>query len=134
MIFSEGNQTCGSLCDSKRKTRSAVGKEGWTKFFMNADTPDGTGDHEHYFHYYGSEKLDRLKVYDAKGNEYEECIKKAIHVRERETHTSWWILKDTYTLLFSEFTDKNNLSYRSLQSDHFERSKKYSYRLKPDSG
>ena len=101
---------------------------------MNADTPDGTGDHEHYFHYYGSEKLDRLKVYDAKGNEYEECIKKAIHVRERETHTSWWILKDTYTLLFSEFTDKNDLSYQSLQSDHFERSKKYSYLLKPYSG
>ena len=129
LIFSEDNKTCGTLCNSKRKKRSATEREGWTKFFINADSPNGTGDHEHYFHYYGSEKLDRLKVYDTNGNEYEECVKKAIHVRERQTMDPWWKLTRTYTLLFSEFSDEMNPDFGSL-----ERSSKYFYRLKPNSG
>ena len=123
LFFSDNDYTCGSLCFSNRKKRSTR-KEGWTKFF-SADTPSGTGDHEHYLYFYGDTTRDRLKVYDTDGMVYTHCEKTAIHVRERETGDPWWKLRKDYTLLFSENTKK----FGSLEGKS-----KYFYRLRPDSG
>lgn len=110
-MFSSINSTCGALCESNRSKRSALNsdaiKTGWTPFYMNADDPSGTGDHEHYS-YYINENYDRLTVYDSDGQAYKNCEKKAIHIRERETQIPWWTLSTSYTLLFSKFTDKGN--------------------------
>ena len=128
-MFSDNNSTCGSMCDFKRTKRSDSGREGWTKFFINNDTPNGTGDHEHYLYFLGATTSDRLKVYDSSNTVYTNCVKKAIHVRERQTMDPWWKLRKKYTMLFSEFSDEMNPDFGSL-----ERSSKYFYRLKPDSG
>ena len=119
------------MCNSGRKKRSDSVKEGWTKFFINSDTPNGTGDHEHYFYYYGNDNRDRLNAYDSDGAIYGNCVKTAIHVRERETGDPWWKLRSNFALLFSEFTDKSNEKsiFGSLH-----RSSKYFFRLKPYSG
>ena len=103
-------------------------KEGWTKFYINSDTPNGTGDHEHYFDYNGRRK-NRLTVYDSNGNAYKDCLKTAIHVRERETGKPWWSLMKTNTLLFSEFTKIYETKFDSLDGKS-----EYFFRLRPDSG
>ena len=110
-------------------------KEGWTRSFFSTDTPGGTGDHEHYFHYYG--KLDRFKAYDSNNKEYNNCIKRAIHIREKETGLPWWVLNKSNTLLFSDFENK----YRSSEDVSFEETfddmlaeSQYTYKLKPDYG
>ena len=125
-MFSDVNSSCGSLCGSKR--RSSPSLEGWTKFFTSTDTPNGTGDHEHFF-FYNINNRDRLEVYDQNGAVNKNCIKTAIHVRERETGIPWWILRKSHTLLFSEFTEKNHTKYGSLDGKS-----EYFFRLKPDSG
>ena len=126
LMFSDVNSSCGSLCGSKR--RSSPSLEGWTKFFTSTDTPNGTGDHEHFF-FYNINNRDRLEVYDQNGAVNKNCIKTAIHVRERETGIPWWILRKSHTLLFSEFTEKNHTKYGSLDGKS-----EYFFRLKPDSG
>ena len=83
LIFSDINSTCGSMCESKRKKRSSFGRTGWTLFYTNQDSPRGSGDHENYFDFI-NKKHDRLSVYDIDGNEYINCKKKAIHVRQRD--------------------------------------------------
>ena len=125
-MFSDIDSSCGSLCGSRR--RSGSGKEGWTRFFTSSDTPSGTGDHEHFF-FYSNNKRDRLEVFDRNGAVNKNCVKQAIHVRERETGTPWWILRKSHTLLFSEFTETNEAKYGSLDGKS-----KYFFRLKPDSG
>ena len=64
---------------------------------MNTDKPSGTGDHEHYFYYYGDVNNDRV-VYDSNGMKYTNCVKKAIQVREKETGIHWWSLTNNFTL------------------------------------
>jgi len=129
LFFSDKQSTCG--CGSARKKRSDSGREGWTKFFTNTDTPKGTGDHEHYFNFIGDSNLDILKVYDSSGLEYTGCVKKAIHIRERRTHSPWWKLKNSYTLLFSE----NGSHYSHIWGTRTNcENCTYTYRLKPDSG
>ena len=130
LFFSETNSSCKSLCESvsesNRNKRSGSGRKGWTKYFRSTDTPSGTGDHEHYFFYYGDDERDRLAVYDSNGSIYKSCKKTAIDVRERRTHKPWWALTKDYTLLFSKFTDQDQT--QSLFSPE------YDYRLKPDHG
>ena len=138
MVFSDDNSSCKSLCESdsesNRKKRSDSGRKGWT-YFISTDKPSGTGDHEHYFFYYGDNRRDRLAVYDSNGSKYTGCKKTAIDVRDRENHTSWWTLNKEYTLLFSELTGQNlthNQYSRNpeLQESHPE----FKYWLKPDYG
>ena len=133
LFFSDATSSCKSLCESdsksNRKKRSDSGREGWTQYFTSADTPDGSGDHEHYFFYYGDKKRDRLAVYDSNGSIYKSCKKTAIDVRERRTHKPWWALTKDYTLLFSKFTDQ----YFKNPEYEYEKSN-YQYRLKPDYG
>ena len=128
LFFSDANSSCKSLCESvsDRNKRDDSGRKGWTQYFTSADTPDGSGDHEHYFFYYGDKKRDRLAVYDSNGSIYKSCKKTAIDVRERRTHKPWWALTKDYTLLFSKFTDQDQT--QSLFSPE------YDYRLKPDYG
>ena len=131
LFFSDGNTTCKSVCESdlesNRNKRSDSGRKGWTKYFNSIDTPSGTGDHEHYFFYYGNRKRDKLKVYDSNGSIYKGCKKTAIDVRERSTQKPWWDVSKKYALLFSEFTDR--IQY-SIDQKHLE----YQYRLKPNYG
>ena len=96
MMFSDSTNTCGSQCDSSRSKRSTDANSTekitrWTHFYMNTDSPIGTGDHEHYFYYLNGKN--RLEVLDPDGNIYLNCIKKAIHVRKKETHEPWWDLR-----------------------------------------
>ena len=98
LIFStDGNNTCGSNCNSKkskrnsRETSSKFG--GWTPYYNNDDDPDdGTGDHEHYFYFRGEDWSYRgnnaktRSVYGKDGQAYRNCNRTAIYVRERETH------------------------------------------------
>ena len=72
-------------------------KSGWTKSYVSTDTPDGTGDHEHYYQYLGKPQSDRL-VYDSKGVTYTNCAKKAIQVRTRELGAYWFKFISEYTL------------------------------------
>ena len=128
LFFSDATSSCKSLCESdsesNRNKRSHSGRKGWTKYFTSTDTPDGTGDHEHYFFYYGDDERDRLAVYDLNGSIYKGCKKTAIDVRERETGKGWWALSKKYTFLFS------NQTQYSKNQNHPE----YEYRLKPDFG
>ena len=148
-MFSESNNQCGKLCESNRPKRSALNKDyaiktGWTPFYMNADHPNGTGDHEHYT-YYISGDHDRLTVYGSDGQAYTNCEKKAIHVRERGTQLPWWTLATSYTLLFSKFKDEErikktfgvHLEYSGAQTnseEEKENDQTYSTSLKPDYG
>ena len=125
-MFSDQANGCESPCQQKR-TRSGKGdvkKKGWTNF-LNADTPlnkdsngnycsgatnceagtdeccrIGTGDHEHYTYFQRRNNIarDRLKVYQSDGTLFEDCTKKAIHVRKRNSGISWWDLSKKYTL------------------------------------
>ena len=135
LFFSDLSSSCKSLCKSDwepyRNKRSDSVYKGWTKYFNSIDTPSGTGDHEHYFFYYGENKRDRSAVYASNGSTFKGCNKTAIDVRERKTHKPWWALSKNYTLLFSEFTDLNlTKSQFSKNQSHPE----YQYRLKPDYG
>ena len=146
-MFSESNTQCGRLCESNRSKRSvlprnATIKSGWTRFYMNVDHPEpektSTGDHEHYF-YYVKGNHDRLIVYDYDGEPYEDCVKKAIHVREKSSSLPWWELATSYTLLFSKFKDeeriKNKFSVVQTNSEEEkENDQTYSTSLKPDYG
>ena len=139
LMFSDNQSTCGSLCDSKRRKRRTSGREGWTKSYISTDTPDGTGDHEHYFYYYGNKKgktfesaRQKLKVYDSNGVAYEDCEKKAIYVRERETHKGWWTSKNSYTLLFSKTTDEKEFGH--LENARLQDKSHFTYKLRPDYG
>ena len=102
-MFSEQTSTCGSMCgSSKRERRSNIAKKGWTDFFLSTDTPttpidSNTGEHEEYYFYAGNSNR-RTKVYDSNGNAFTQCSKKAIIVRERNTHVYWWDLRTDYTL------------------------------------
>ena len=104
-MFSEQNSTCGSMCGSskrKRRNNSSIVKKGWTDFFLSTDTPttpkdSNTGEHEHYPFYAGKSNR-RTSVYDSNGKAFTECSKKAIIVRERNTHIYWWDLTTNYTL------------------------------------
>ena len=106
-MFSRQNSTCGSLCGSrerKRRQTSNIVREGWTEFFLSSDTPftpknsKNPGEHEHYFFYHGHADRKRLKVYDTNKNEFTNCKKKAIYIRERETGIGWQTLRKDYTL------------------------------------
>ena len=120
------------MCESNTKPFSKSGRRGWTRSFVNNDTPAGTGDHEHYFHYHGNSNLDILKVYDSSGTAYSNCVKKAIFVRERETGIPWWISKNKFTILFSE----EHSNFGSIEEINIASGKNnnYHYALKPDSG
>ena len=139
-MFSNSNSTCGSLCDSENskqrrgnKKGANVKKSGWTPFYMNTDDPEGTGDHEHYS-YYLTKEDNRLIVYGSDGQAYEDCTKKAIHIRERLTHSPWWKLAINYTILFSD----SGKTYYSEGEHSEEESKKlqttYQTTLKPNYG
>ena len=136
LFFSDSNRSCKKFCEtdlnSNRKKRSDSGRKGWTQYFTSTDTPNGTGDHEHYFFYYGNENRDRLAVYDSNGSVYTSCNKTAIDVRERETGKFWWALSKNYTLIFSKFKDKDQIKseFKKNATSHPE----YDYRLKPDYG
>ena len=139
MMFSDTNSTCGALCKPNRSKRSALQSDairtGWTPFYMNADDPSGTGDHEHYS-YFINNKYDRLTVYDSNGQAYKGCEKKAIHIRERETQIPWWTLSASYTLLFSNITDGRNIYSRNQTNNREDKEKDPTYHtsLKPDYG
>ena len=99
-MFAPGNQTCGSNCNSKRRKRSDLENEsstifgGWTPYYTSDDYPDGTGDHEHYFHFRGEEKdwsyrgknAEISIVYGKDGQAYKNCNRTAIHARTKNTH------------------------------------------------
>ena len=153
-MFSDSNNQCGKLCKSNRSKRSALPpnatiKTGWTVFYMNTDHPNGTGDHEHYFYYVDGDH-DRLTVYDSDGQAYSDCTKKAIHVREKDSHVPWWTLATSYTLLFSKFkydddtiigsdfsgiqsNNDDDLESHAIQ-ENTEVNQMYSISLKPDYG
>ena len=126
-MFSDQANGCETPCqenDTKRGKRDAT-KQGWTNF-LNADAPlnkdsksgnqcqgtadceagadkccrIGTGDHEHYSYFQRQNDVvrDRLKVYQSDGTVFEDCTKKAIHVRQISSHESWWVLSNKYTL------------------------------------
>ena len=149
-MFSESNNQCGKLCESNRSKRSASPKSdaiktGWTPFYMNADHPNGTGDHEHYFFYINGDH-NRLRVYDSDGQAYTNCKKKAIHVREKGSHVPWWTLATSYTLLFSKFKYNADTDYFGIQTNsedelksraiqkNIKNDQTYSISLKPDYG
>ena len=149
-MFSDSNNQCGKLCESNRSKRSALTnsdpiKTGWTPFYMNADHPNGTGDHEHYMYYINGDH-DRLTVYGSDGQAYTNCKKKAIHVREKDSHVPWWTLATSYTLLFSQFKYNDDSSYVGIQTnnedelksraiqENIEDDRTYHITLKPDYG
>ena len=142
-MFSDSSSTCGSMCDSKKSKQRRVNKEGsnvkksgWTPFYMSADNPDNTGDHEHYS-YYLTEQNKKLIVYGSDGQAYENCIKKAIHVRERLTHIPWWTLAINYTILFSdvEKTFYNKGEHTAVETTKYQTDDvTYQTTLKPNYG
>ena len=86
LIFSPIQSSCGSMCGAHRKKRSEQARTGWTLYYTNRDSPNGSGDHENYFEYLHGKK-DRLTVYDLNGTAFTHCEKKAIHVRKRFEQT-----------------------------------------------
>ena len=151
LMFSDSNNQCGKLCKSNRSKRSALPtsdaiRTGWTPFYMNADNPNtGTGDHEHYYYYVDGDH-NRLTVYDYDGQPYSDCTKKAIHVREKDSHVPWWTLANSYTLLFSKFKYDDDTAIPEIQINYDESlaiqenipkeevNQMYSISLKPDYG
>ena len=142
LFFADNNNLTQSVCKSNRRKRNdynyTLEKEGWTKSFISTDTPSGTGDHEHYFLYYGYRKLATFKAYDSNKKEYKNCIKRAVHIREKETGLPWWVLNKSNTLLFSDFEINK---YRILEDAIFEETfddklaeSQYTYKLKPEYG
>ena len=124
-VPSRCNFLCDSKRTKQKRGTNSRMKKGWTKYYINEDKPlntnsngekckgdsnckkgekgcckKGTGDHEHlsFFQNRNDEHRDRLKVYDSNGDEFNNCKKIAIHVREAENHTPWWTLKDDYTM------------------------------------
>ena len=125
-MFSDQANGCESPCQ-QTETRSSTNndkKKGWTNY-MNADLPlnkdskgnlctgttnceegadkcckIGNGDHEHWSYFLNQNNVarDRLKVYQSDGTVFEDCTKKAIHVRQISSHESWWVLSNKYTL------------------------------------
>lgn len=101
---------CGNH-NRERRDQGSIVKEGWTEFFVSTDTPKSPvnsknpGEHEHYFYYAGNSKRKQTEVYDSNGKRYTDCHKKAIIVRERNTHKYWWDLRMKYTLqmVFNSF-------------------------------
>ena len=140
-MFSESNNKCGELCGSNRSKRSTLPKNGpiktgWTPFYMNSDSPSGTGDHEHYMYYINGDH-DRLRVYDSDGEAYTNCTKKAIHVQQTEIHVPWWTLATSYTLLFSKIKYDDKSTYYQIQENSEEEKEDdgtYTTSLKPDYG
>jgi len=135
LIFSDLNSTCGAHCKSSRTKRSSSddnGRMGWTKSFKNTDVPRGrspnygTGDHEFFSAFV---KDDIWYVYGSDGTAYTNCEPKAIHVRQQNTATPWWILANSYTILFS----KSTTFYRNAEHKQFEE-ETYSKTLKPNYG
>ena len=107
-MFSNTTSTCGSRCGlNQRESRSTteIKKMGWTNFHLSTDTPHKPanskhpGENEHYFYYLNKSNRRRTEVYDKNGNQFTNCVKKAIAIRERGTHRFWWDLRTDYTLL-----------------------------------
>ena len=56
------------------------------KFCASLDTPDTkSGDHENE-----NLDLDESELYDADGKLYGDCVKKAVHIREIQSHAVWF--------------------------------------------
>ena len=58
---------------------------------------EGSGDHEHLFYFQNNIERNRLKVYQSDGTVFDNCEKKAIHVR-KQGGGPWWELTKTYSL------------------------------------
>ena len=70
--------------------------------YLSFDSPySGSGDHENYF---GMDRVSFL-AYDANGNKYGKCIKKAVDIREIEIHRPWFSFGNN-SLFFSDLSSQ----------------------------
>ena len=86
---------------------------GFNISYLSFDSPlSGSGDHENYF------GMDRVSfyAYDANGNQYGNCIKKAVDIREIEIHRPWYSFGN-YTLFFSDLSSQK---FVHITADNFE--------------
>ena len=67
--------------------------------FSSLDTPNDSGDHENYFVMADEE----TEIYGSEGRLYNNCTKKAVHIREIETQIPWHSLTE-FTLVFSNLS------------------------------
>ena len=122
---------CGSECGF-RKPNLAI-KKGWTKYvrfflfftcvilnfnisisYFSFDSPySGSGDHENYF---GMDRVNFTTAYDENGNKYENCIKKAVDIREIEIHRPWFSFGNN-SLFFSDLSSQK---FVHITADNFE--------------
>ena len=81
--------------------------------YLSFDSPySGSGDHENYF---GMDRVSFL-AYDANGNQYGNCTKKAVDIREIEIHRPWFSFGN-YSLFFSDLSSQK---FVHITADNFE--------------
>ena len=79
-------------------------------FFSLDNSTTGSGDHENI-----KLSLGEIEIYDDAGNLYGDCEKKAVNIREIDTHKIWF--NSTNVMVFSDlskaerhFIDENNIN------------------------
>ena len=71
-------------------------------FVSSLDTPYDSGDHENYFVIAN----DEIEIYGSDGTLYNNCSRKAVHIREIETQIPWHSLTE-FTLVFSNLSTRD---------------------------
>ena len=86
--------------------------------FSVDDPGSGSGDHENIYGVYKSD----LKIPDTDGNYFSDCIRKAINIRDVESHFPWHSLKNNL-IFFSDLTGLSN-KYLSMTDEEFKDAEK----------
>ena len=83
------------------------------KQFFSLDDPSGSGDHENI---YGSAQDYFEKIYDSNGKVFSGCVKKAVNIREIQSHIPWHSLSNN-PIVFSDLDAKNTKFSEMTESD-----------------
>ena len=73
------------------------------KLYSSLDSPKtGSGDHENVY----SGVSNNIEIYDPNGEIYDDCVKKAVHIRETLSHIPWHSSRNP--MVFSDLSNSTN--------------------------
>ena len=73
------------------------------KLYSSLDSPKtGSGDHENVY----SGGSNNIEIYDPNGKIYDDCVKKAVHIRETLSHIPWHSSRNP--MVFSDLSNSTN--------------------------
>ena len=80
-----------------------IGANQVLKFYSSLDSPKtGSGDHENVY----SGVSNNIEIHDPNGKIYDDCVKKAVHIRETLSHIPWHSSRNS--MVFSDLSNSTN--------------------------